>query len=165
MNSTIIKRRVAVIAAVSANNVIGKDGTIPWHIPEDLKSFKALTLGHTVIMGRLTHESIGKALPGRVNIVLTENLGLVSDPSVHTAPTMDDAMAHPACTPTVFLIGGTKVFQLGMDNYADTLFLTKLKTNWEGDTFFPEWDRKNWELLSVERLSSECELHRMERIK
>lgn len=124
---------VAIIVAAANNGVIGRDGAIPWHLSSDLKRFKALTLGHTIIMGRLTFQSIGKPLPGRRTIVVT---GETID-GVETVGSLDAALA--IAKRPVFLVGGAKIYAEGM-THADTIYLTRVDAAPEGDTVFPPID-------------------------
>jgi dihydrofolate reductase len=121
---------VGMIAAVAENGVIGRDGDLPWRLPSDLARFKGLTLGNTVVMGRRTHESIGRPLPGRRTIVVTSQ----AVAGMETASTLPEAIAR-ALTP-VFLAGGAGIYREGMA-YADTLHITRVHARPEGDTFFP----------------------------
>jgi len=121
---------VAVIAAVAENNVIGRAGDLPWRLPSDLARFKRLTLGNTVVMGRRTHESIGRALPGRRTIVVSSR----PIDGIETARSLPEAVRR-AETP-VFLAGGARIYAEGMA-LADTIFLTRVHARPSGDTFFP----------------------------
>src|ERR1035438_1478937 len=106
--------KVSLIAAISEDGTIGDKGKIPWHIREDLQRFKRLTMGHPIIMGRSTYESIGKPLPGRTNIVLTQNPTFTAPAEVRTFTTLDAALDHCRTqnVESVFIIGGSKVYQL-----------------------------------------------------
>src|SRR2546421_4971109 len=101
--------KIYLVAAVAANGVIGRDGHLPWHLPEDLKHFKRLTLGHPIIMGRKTWESLGKALPGRDNIVVTRTPGYDA-PGAAVASSLEAALALCAGEPVAFVIGGQRLF-------------------------------------------------------
>jgi dihydrofolate reductase len=127
--------KLAIIAAVAENRVIGAKGGIPWHISDDLRRFKRLTLGHTVLMGRRTFESIGKPLPGRRNIVVTSS----SFPGVECYPTIDSALAAAASDQFVFVIGGATLYTALIDR-ADLLYLTLVDQSPDGDTIFPQYD-------------------------
>ncbi|ESS08116.1 MAG: dihydrofolate reductase [uncultured archaeon A07HN63] len=144
---------IALIAAVAANGVIGDDGEMPWHIPEDLERFKSRTMGNPVIMGRRTYESIAARLdgplPGRHNIVLSRR-----DPDLHDGVVVVDGIeaavseAHAVCeldadADRIFVIGGATVYEAFLDR-ADELLLTELDDAYEGDTAFPDWDREAW---------------------
>ena len=133
---------IYLIAAVAQNGVIGAGGKLPWHLPEDLKHFKQLTLGHPVIMGRRTWESLGKALPGRQNIVVSRTPGYAA-PGAAVASSLEAALALCAGKPMVFVIGGERLFaeSLGL---AAGLVLTEILRDYEGDTWFPPFDRAEW---------------------
>ena len=134
--------RIVIIAAVAEDGTIGNAGKIPWHISDDLKRFKRLTMGHPVIMGRKTFESIGKPLPGRRNIILTRQPGLDHFPSLHAA-------LKSCGEDTVFIIGGAEAYRVALP-VADTLLLTHVKHPGGGDTKFPKYDRSEWEEISYE---------------
>lgn len=125
---------IIIIAAVAENGVIGREGKLPWHIPEDLKRFKQLTLGHCVIMGRKTCESLGKPLPGRTNIVITSQKDYHHE-GILVASSLEDAVGK--CTGDVaFIIGGSMVFEQALP-LADRLELTLVHRVVEGDVYFP----------------------------
>ena len=134
--------KVYLVAAVAANGVIGKDGGLPWHLPEDLKHFKRLTLGHPVIMGRKTWESLGKALPARENIVVTSRPGYEA-PGAAVANSLEGALALCAAEPVAFVIGGQRLFADSLP-IAAGLVLTEIRRDFPGDTWFPEYDRAKW---------------------
>lgn len=131
--------RVVLIAAVARNRVIGAKGGMPWHLPEDLKHFKRITLGHPVIMGRRTWVSLGKPLPGRENIVLTRTRG-ADIHGARVAGSLQDALDLLPDHDSVFVIGGAEIYALALPA-ADELVLTEIDRDFEGDTFFPDWDR------------------------
>ena len=134
--------RVVLVAAVAANGIIGASGRLPWHIPEELKHFKRLTLGHPVIMGRRTWESLGRPLPGRENIVVTRSRGYDA-PGAHVAASLEAALALCTGEPVAFVIGGTQLFKESLP-IAAGLVLTEIQRDYEGDTWFPAWDRSQW---------------------
>ena len=136
-----------MIAAMARNRVIGRDNAMPWHIPEDLKHFKRLTLGHPVIMGRKTCESIGRPLPGRENIVITRSASL-DMPGIHVAASLDQALELARGRPA-FVIGGGEIYRLALP-LADCLHLTEIDAVMEGDAFFPEFDMNEWECTARE---------------
>ncbi len=141
--------KIIIIAAVSENNVIGKDGKIPWHIKEDLQHFKILTLNHPVIMGRKTYESLPvKPLKDRVNIVLTKQKEF-SPPDVVVKNSLEEAIEYCKNYDKVFIIGGQSLFDEGL-KIADTLELTRIHGNYEGDTFFPKINFNEWILKNRE---------------
>lgn len=146
------KPRLSLIAAVAANGVIGSDNALPWRLPEDLKRFKALTLGHPVIMGRRTHESIGRPLPGRRNIVVSRNAAF-SAAGCETAASLEAAIA--ACAGTadeIFVIGGAQIYAEALP-LAERLYLTEIGAEFPGDARFPAFDRDAWRETSRERHS------------
>ena len=134
--------KVYLVAAVAANGVIGKDGGLSWHLPEDLKHFKRLTLGHPVIMGRKTWESLGKPLPGRENIVVTGRPGYEA-PGAAVANSLQAALALCAAEPVAFVIGGQQLFAESLP-LASGLVLTEIQRDFPGDAWFPEYDRSKW---------------------
>jgi dihydrofolate reductase len=135
--------RVTLVAAVADNGVIGNAGDIPWRIPADFAHFKALTMGHVLVMGRATYDSIGRALPGRTTIVLTRDPGW-SASGVLTAPSLDRAVELAAGLPgEVFVVGGAAVYALALDR-AHAQVLTEVHLNPEGDTRYPAFDRSAW---------------------
>src|SRR5438270_8696262 len=134
--------RIYLIAAVAANGVIGRQGHLPWHLPEDLRHFKKLTLGHPIIMGRRTWESLGKALPGRENIVVTRTPGYEA-PNAAVAASLEGALALCAGEPVAFVIGGERLFRDSLP-LASGLVLTEIQKDYAGDTRFPDYDRAKW---------------------
>ena len=144
--------RIYLIAAVAKNGVIGADGKLPWHLPEDLKHFKSLTLGHPVIMGRRTWESFGKPLPGRENIVVSRKAGFEA-PGASVAATLEAAVALCTGEAAVFVIGGAEIYAAALP-LADGIVLTEIQQDYEGDTRFPAWDRKAWRVSQKETHTS-----------
>ncbi len=139
--------KIALIAAVAEDGTIGHAGKTPWHLSDDLKRFKRLTLGHPVVMGRKTYESIGKPLPGRRNIVLTRQPGPDHFPSLVAAlKTCGDE--------TIFIIGGAEVYRAALP-LTDRLLLTHVKHPGGGDTKFPDYDQSEWKETRREE-SAEC---------
>jgi dihydrofolate reductase len=134
--------RITVIAAVARNGVIGRDGRIPWHIPGDLPRFKRITMGHPVIMGRRTWESLGRPLPGRRNIVISRTPGYAAG-GAEVFASLAEALAACAGAPEVFVIGGTEVYREALA-VADRLLLTEIDADFEGDARFPPFDRAAW---------------------
>lgn len=128
--------KLIIIAAVNQKRVIGRNGKIPWHIPEDLKRFKELTTGHTVLMGRKTFESIGKVLPERRNVVVTSR----SLPDIEYYHSIEEALIKLKSEEKVFIIGGGEIFRQTLER-ADELLLTLIENQEEGDTLFPEYDQ------------------------
>ncbi len=135
-------RPLACIVAVAEDGVIGRRGQLPWQVPEDLKRFKALTMGHALVMGRATHESIGRPLPGRRNVVVTR--GSRTFEGCEVAHSLDEALALVADDPLPFLIGGAELYRQGLPRVTH-LFLTKLALRVpDGDAFFPELKALEW---------------------
>jgi len=135
------KFKVIIIAAVSENHVIGFNNKLPWNIPEDLARFKELTSGHTVIMGRKTYESMGKPLPDRHNIVLSNSL---KSNEVKVASDMEAAFwGVPKGEEEVFIIGGQRVYEEAI-KFADSMYLTIVAGEYVGDTYFPNFDEDDW---------------------
>lgn len=135
--------RVVIIAAVAHNGVIGVGGDLPWHISEDLARFKRLTMGNALVMGRRTFESIGHALPGRTNIVLTRRPEWSAE-GVSVATSLDEALAMAVGEGLdVYVAGGAEVYKAALD-LADTLELTEVDTEPDGDTWFPKVDWSQW---------------------
>lgn len=137
----------SIIAAVSENNVIGNRNTLPWRIPEDLARFKALTLGHTLVMGRKTFESIGRALPGRTTLVLTRRDDFAV-PGVLVAHDRDAAVAL-APGAHVFVAGGADIYAQFLP-IVTRMYLTRVAGVYPGDTYFPPFDVAQWKLVSSE---------------
>jgi len=134
--------RVHLVAAVASNGVIGAWGKLPWHLPEDLQHFKALTYGRPVIMGRRTWDSLGKPLPGRDNIVVTRSPAFDA-PGARVAASLEAALALCADSPVAFVIGGGELYAAALA-CADVLMLTEIQRDYEGDARFPEFDRAAW---------------------
>ena len=144
--------RIYLVAAVAKNGVIGANGKLPWHLPEDLQHFKKLTLGHPVIMGRRTWESLGKPLPGRENIVVTRRHGFDA-PGASVAATIEGAIAMCTGESLAFVIGGAEIYAAALP-LADGIVLTEIQQDYEGDTRFPEWDRREWRAAQKETHTS-----------
>jgi dihydrofolate reductase len=148
--------RISLVAAVARNGVIGRDGAVPWRLPEDMRRFRALTMGHPVVMGRRTWESLPerfRPLPGRDNIVVTRNPDWVAE-GADPAGSVEDALRLLELEPKVFVIGGGEIYAAALP-LADELVLTEIDAEIEGDTTFPEWDRADFEEVSRERHLSE----------
>lgn len=134
--------RVALVAAVARGGVIGRSGTVPWRLPEDLRRFRELTTGHAVVMGRKTWDSLPerfRPLPGRRNVVVTRDPSW-SAAGAERASSLEEALALLAAEPRVFVIGGGELYAQALP-LADDLYLTELDLEVEGDTVFPSWDR------------------------
>ena len=142
--------KIAMIAAMANNRVIGKDNQMPWHLPEDLKHFKAMTLGKPIVMGRKTYDSIGRALPGRLNIVISRQQGL-SISGVTCVTSFEMAVEAAGECEELVVIGGGQLYA-SLLSKADKLYLTEINLDVAGDTFFPEWDDGSWERISQDVL-------------
>ena len=136
---------VALIAAVAENGVLGKDGGLPWRLPADLKRFKALTMGHHLVMGRRTWDTLDGPLPGRVPVVVTRRSGLPAD--LLQAATVQEALAIAAAAGDrlPFIAGGAEIFRLALsEDRIDRLYLTRIHRAFDGDTFFPAYDESRF---------------------
>jgi dihydrofolate reductase len=143
---------LAIIVAMAKNRTIGVNNTLPWRCPEDLKHFKALTMGHHMIMGRKTFDSIGKPLPGRTTVVVTRNPGLKIEGCV-MAHSLEDAIT--ACEDDeVFIVGGAEIYSQSL-KLANTLYITEIQQDVEGDAHFPAFDQAEWQEVSREVRSQE----------
>ncbi|OIR18149.1 dihydrofolate reductase [mine drainage metagenome] len=133
---------LSLIVAMAKNHTIGINNTLPWRCPEDLKHFKALTMGHHMIMGRKTFDSIGKPLPGRTTVVVTRNTDLQIE-GCQIAHSLKEAIA--ACTgdDEIFIVGGAELYRQAV-TLADTLYITEIQQDVDGDAYFPEFDRNAW---------------------
>ena len=139
---------ISHLVAASENNVIGIKNQIPWHLPNDLKFFKNKSWGMPVIMGRNTYESLEKPLPGRINVVVTSNANWKRE-GVTTAHSIDEAV-DVACQSDcneIFIIGGGEIFKQSM-NIVNRIYLTRVHTTIDGDTFYPDFDHNKWKLIS-----------------
>jgi dihydrofolate reductase len=143
MNTTRgVPPRLTLIAAVAKNGIIGRDNKLPWRLSEDLKHFKALTMGHPMIMGRKTWESLPGKLPGRPHIVVTRNPAYAAEGGT-VVTSLHAAVAAAGDTDEVFVIGGADLYTQAFE-YADRLQLTEIDADFEGDAHFPDWDRRQW---------------------
>jgi dihydrofolate reductase len=144
--------QLSIIVAIANNQVIGVNNTLPWHLPEDLKRFRALTTGHHIIMGRKTYESLGRLLPGRTTVIVTRNKDYQLEGAL-IAHSLETALALCKNDDEVFLIGGAELYQDGL-KLADKLYLTKVDLTVDGDAFFPEFDLNLWQESSRETHTS-----------
>jgi len=144
--------RLYLVAAVARNGIIGANGRLPWHLPDDLRHFKKVTLGHPVIMGRRTWESLGRPLPGRENIVVTRRADYAA-PGASVAMSLAGAIALCAGESAAFVIGGAEIYGEALP-LADGLVLTEIDRDYEGDVRFPAWDRVAWRASQVEEHTS-----------
>lgn len=144
---TATRPRITLLVARARNGAIGRDNALPWHLPEDLQHFKATTLGHPIVMGRRTFESIGRPLPGRRTIVVSRDPDW-AHPGCERAGSLDEAIALCAGAPEVFVVGGAQVYAEAMP-LADRLLVTDIEIDVDGDAFFPSIDATSWRLLSA----------------
>lgn len=141
--------RLSIIVAVSQNNVIGKNNKLLWHLPKDLKFFKATTMGKPVILGRKTFDSVGKPLPGRINIVVSRKINLkISGCTVVNSLSL--AIKSVENTDEVFIAGGGEIYRQALP-IADRIYLTRVLKNFEGDTNFPQLNHSEWKIVSEEK--------------
>jgi len=135
---------INIVVAYANNRVIGKNGKIPWYLPDDLKHFKNLTSSHTVVMGRKTFEAIGRPLPRRRNVLLTHSHSF-NPPGVEVVHSKNEVLALG----DVFIVGGENVYRQFLDD-AERLYITEIACDIDGDAFFPEWNRQSFRLLSAQ---------------
>lgn len=143
--------KISLIVAASNNNVIGLDGELPWHLSEDLKRFKITTMGKPMIMGRATFASIGRALPGRKSIVMSQQKAFVAE-GCDVASSVEQAIACAGDVDEIMVIGGGKIYELFLP-IANRIYLTRVDAHIEGDTFFPTLDTKSWSTIESEDFS------------
>lgn len=151
MNKTL---PLCLIAALAQNRVIGRDNQLPWHLPADLKHFKALTLGKPIIMGRKTWDSLGRPLPGRLNLVVSRQPGLRLDgaevfASLEAAIARADQWARAQGVDELMLIGGAQLYSQALEQ-AERLYLTRVALNPEGDAWFPDFSEADWRRAAVD---------------
>jgi dihydrofolate reductase len=135
---------ISIIVAAGENGVIGKNNQLIWHLPEDLKRFKQLTMGHAMIMGRKTFESIGKALPGRTTIIVTRQKDFKKENCL-IADSLEKAIALCRNDNEAFIIGGAQIFEKAIP-LTDKIYLTRIHQSFEGDVFFPELEKEKWKI-------------------
>lgn len=141
---------LSIIAAAAENNALGKDNDLLWHLPDDFKRFKSLTSGHKIIMGRKTFESFPKPLPNRTHIIITRDKDyLVNHPDCIVVHSMQEALNIAKGDSLSFIIGGGEIYRLGLQ-YANQIELTRVYGSFEADTFFPDFDETEWQLIKEE---------------
>jgi len=141
---------ISILVAMAKNRTIGIDNSLPWRIPEDMKHFKALTMGHHLIMGRKTYDSIGKPLPGRTTVVVTRDRNLKIDGCI-VVHSLAEAIA--ACADDeIFVVGGAEIYAQALP-LADTLYITEIQQDVDGDAHFPEFDKSVWQELTRDKHS------------
>ncbi len=146
--------RISIIAAFARNYTIGQGNRIPWRIPDDLRRFKRLTMGHHLIIGRKTWESIGRPLPGRKMIIVSRDRHFPAPKGVEVADSLEKALELASTDDEVFIGGGEEIYRLSLP-YADRMYLTLLDRDFAGDARFPTWDTSQWEHVSEEK--PQCE--------
>jgi dihydrofolate reductase len=139
---------VSAVVAISLNHAIGKNNELLWHLPADLKHFKQITTGHTIIMGRKTYDSIGKALPNRRNIIITRKTDL-QIPGVEVTNSIEEALGLCAQEREVFIIGGAEIYKSALAR-TNRIYLTTVQATYDADAYFPEIDRNEWEETEIE---------------
>ena len=142
--------RISLIVAMDKNNLIGSSNQIPWHIPGELKRFRNITMGKPIVMGRKTHESIGKPLDGRVNIVLTKNENLRFD-GVKCFSKLEDILSNLKNEKEVFIIGGSQIYEITLP-LANRLYITIIDKEYSGDTWFPKIDFSEWKITEKNKV-------------
>ena len=149
--------RISFIVAKAENNVIGINNKLPWHLKDDLQNFKKITMGHHMLMGRKTFESIGKALPGRMSLVISSEPKAVTDQVVWFSSIFRAIkFAERAGETELFIIGGEKIFKSAL-SLADRIYLTEVKGDVKGDTYFPQLSLKNWKLVSEQTFAKNAD--------
>lgn len=142
---------ISQIVAVSLNNVIGKNGGLPWHMPTDMAYFKKMTWGHHIVTGRRNYEAEGKALPGRINVVLTRKFDYqISDSIVVNELEEAIDIARKSREKELFIVGGEQIYKLAMP-LTDRIYLTRINAHVDGDTFYPDLDLNTWKKVSIDR--------------
>ncbi|MFC4769677.1 dihydrofolate reductase [Effusibacillus consociatus] len=138
---------ISMIVAMDSKRGIGKNNQLLWHIPEDLRYFKKVTTGKTVVMGRKTYESIGQPLPNRINIVLTKDMNFKPDGCL-VFHSIEDLLSSKYAEEELFIVGGAEIYKLLLP-MANKLYITRVEGNFDADTYFPEFDSHGWELVST----------------
>lgn len=142
---------ISIIVAIARNGVIGSGNNLIWHISEDLRRFKAITTGHPVVMGRKTYESIGRPLPNRTNVVITRQSDFKAEGCV-VVHSLQEAIQQFAEDEEVFIIGGGSIYAEALP-LTKRIYLTEVDADYEGDTYFPQWDRSSWQLIAQEHFA------------
>jgi dihydrofolate reductase len=143
---------LSLIVALAKNRVIGLNNTLPWHLPEDLKRFRALTTGHHIIMGRKTYESLGRLLPDRTTVIVTRNPSYQVEGAL-IAHSLEQALSLCGGDDEAFLIGGAELYQAGL-NHAQTMYVTAIDLDVAGDAYFPEFAMNQWQQTASEAHTS-----------
>lgn len=149
---------ISLIVAAAENNAIGKNNQLLWKLPNDFKFFKNTTWGMPVVMGRKTYESLGKALPGRFNVVITRQADWKADDAV-VVNSLEEALlkAKENNTKEIFIIGGAEIYKQAIDTVANKIYLTRVHTQIDGDAYFPDVDTAKWEMSAIEDFSKDAQ--------
>ena len=147
---------ISIIVAIAKNGVIGKGNELPWNLPADLNYFRTKTKGHPVIMGARTHLSIGRLLPGRKNIVLSDDPSFQPIEGAIMVRSFEEAFEAVNDNEEAFIIGGANVYKQGL-NYANRLYITEVQADVKGDILFPEFDKSQWKEISREKRKKDAE--------
>lgn len=146
--------QLSLIVAMANNRCIGLNNQLPWHLPADLKRFKLITLGSTIVMGRKTYESIGRPLPGRTNIIISRNAGY-RQPGCLVLDSLEEALAQGCLeNKKLFVIGGSELYEAAMP-LAQAIYMTQVHQSFQGDTFFPELNCSDWQEVSRETIHND----------
>ncbi len=145
--------QLSIIVAMDRNRVIGNNDSLPWHISADLKNFKKITMGKPIVMGRKTHESIGRPLPGRENIIITRDKTYQAE-GCTVLNSIDEIFEYCEGVEEVMITGGSEIYKYTLEQ-ATRLYLTEVHTEIEGDTFFPEFNRSDWSEVSREAFTAD----------
>ena len=142
---------LSIIVAKASNNVIGKNNSLIWHLPEDLKRFKSLTTGHTIIMGRRTFESLGRVLPNRKHVILCNDMEMdIKDENIEILEDISMLDKYINSEEENFIIGGATIYRLLMP-YANKMYITEIDQEFEGDVSFPEINKEEWDIIETEK--------------
>ncbi len=144
-----VEQEIAIVVAIAQHNAIGVGGDLPWHLPADLRRFKQITMGHSIVMGRKTYESIGRLLPGRTTVVITSQNDYSIDGAtvVHS---LEEAFEAVAGDRTPFIVGGGAIYRQALP-HVKKIYLTRVDAELDADTFFPHIDWAEWELIESEK--------------
>lgn len=146
--------KISLIVAMAQNRVIGKDNKMPWHLSADLKRFRAITMNRPILMGRKTFESIGKPLDGRENLILSKQENYQPQ-GCHVFQSLESALeSAKTFGDELFIIGGATLYEMTLP-LAQRLYLTQIQTEFDGDTFFPEWDLNDWNEIACEQIDND----------
>ncbi len=158
--------QISIIVAMTPDRLIGAAGRLPWYLPDDLKRFRKLTMGHAIIMGRKTFSSIGRALPGRRNLVVSRNPNAPATEGIEWFTSLDEAIefARAAGETEAFIAGGTEIYSAALEK-ATRLYVTFVQRDFpfQGDTYFPMWDQTQWHAVSHELVGKDLEFVTYER--